>query len=1303
MTRSLFPCAPAFFLVSLAISGVAHAANPAVAWRNAGLSAPPPVSFDAAAELQALAGRPDARHVVIQFADTATTADRQALASGGVQLLSYLGHGAYFASLDAAALNAAALPATVRITGAQPIQRDWKLHPELAGGRYPAYTLVADGSQTRVAVYIKFHRDVPIVPDGVLQAAELGVLVRDEVYSVNTLVAEAPIDAIDALADLDGVQWIELALPQLSEMNNENRVITQTNIVQAAPYSLDGAGVQVLIYDAGDADDNHPDFAGRMISGFDTNIITHATHVAGTVGGSGANSGGNYRGMAPGCDLISYGFQYNGSGTFLYTNPGDIEGDYAAAIIGFGADISNNSIGTNTCANGFPCAITGDYGITDELIDEIVRGSLGGSPFRIVWANGNERGCSRCRNQGVHTPEGYHSTAPPACAKNHITVGAMNANNDSVTSFTSFGPTDDGRLKPDISAPGCQSSADFGVTSCVPGGGYGVLCGTSMASPTACGMSALLLQDFRAQFPGRPDPRNSTLKILLAQTAADIQQPGPDYRTGYGSIRIRDAVDFLRLDQFAEDDVSHGQAATRLIFVYPGSATLKLMIAWDDVPGTPNIVPSLVNDLDLIVTDPDGVRHYPWTLDPANPGGNAVRTAADHVNNIEQVFVQNPLSGLWTVQVFGYNVPEGPQVYSFCSSSAASRDCDGNGTPDEEQILANPELDCNHNVVLDLCEPDCDDDGLIDECEISQGLVTDCNANALPDDCETYRDCNSNGVYDACDISSGVSQDCNSNGIPDECLAGETDCNNNGQPDECDVAQGLETDCDGNLVIDYCEFRDCNGNGLHDGCDIVNGLEADCNGNLIPDGCEAGRTIYVDDDAPGDPAPGNPNIGDPLADGSPEHPYDALQTAFASSACLDTVIVADGVYTTPGPAGFNFDGRKLILRSASGPANCIIDAQLAGRCFSFENGETDQTVVDGFTIRNGNAGVGGAITCTYGASPTIRNCVFQSNSSAASSGVVNCFSSASPLFENCHFTGNSSPTCAGVFSNNSSPTLRSCTFESGAGRALYVLGGAPLIESCLVRGHGVSGANNPGGAAYISGGANATLRDCGFIGNSATSGGGALFAAGGNILLRHCTFTANAGGSRGGAVFLLGATISLDHSILWGNTATLGAQADLLAGATLNVRYCDVQGGQAAVSSDGSPVNWNAANIETDPAFAAAASHALAPDSPCINAGDPLFIAAPGETDLDGEARELGNRVDIGADEFGVFVFGDMNCDGVLNVMDINAFVLAIFDGAAYAAEFPECGAILADLDGDGSAGVLDINPFVEALLDAIR
>jgi hypothetical protein len=654
----------------VAASATARAGQ--IRWRSGAVAIP----TKNPAELQqafGTLGQPGvARHVVVQFNAPIESSQQAELKAAGLALESYLGDNAFFAVLNDGAMDAEALSRVASLATVEPIQKAWKLHPKLASGDVPTWAIVEtrpDG-ESIVGAYILFHPDVALVPDGVATAVRHGAQVRSVLESINGLVIELPQNRIDALADEDAVQWIEPPLPRFSTVNDSNRAITQADTVQAAPYNLDGSGVTVLVYDGGTARATHQDFGGRLTVYDASGMDDHPTHVCGTIGGSGAASGGTYKGMAPAVTLLSYGFEWDGNGVFLYNNPGDLEDDYDEAINVRGADISNNSIGTNT-ALYWDCEITGDYGITSQLIDTIVRGDGSNpafdEPFRVIWANGNERQTTRCGDT-------YYTTAPPAGAKNHITVGALNSNDDSMTSFSSWGPVDDGRLKPDISAPGCQSNGDGGVTSTFSTSdtAYGTYCGTSMACPTVCGLSALLIEDFRAQYPGQPLFRNSTLKAWLAHTAQDRGNTGPDNQFGYGSVRIQSAIDFMRLGYFLEDQVTQGSVFEYHIQVNPGDS-FKVTLAWDDYPGTPNVNPALVNDLDLRVYDPSAGQHYPWTLNAASPGDPAVRTQADHVNNIEQVVVDTPASGTWTVQVYGYDVPQGPQPFSICAEGALSQ------------------------------------------------------------------------------------------------------------------------------------------------------------------------------------------------------------------------------------------------------------------------------------------------------------------------------------------------------------------------------------------------------------------------------------------------------------------------------------------------------------------------------------------------------------------------------------------------------------------------------------------------------
>ncbi len=516
--------------------------------------------------------------------------------------------------------------------------------------------------------------DVDSAGEGREIARRVGAEVLGGSPIANALTLRLTVDGATALAMTEDVVWVEPASPALTEANDTMRLMSQADIAQSAPYGLSGAGVRAMVLDSGTADSAHPDLTGRVTVRDTSGTRQHATHVTGTLGGTGAASVGQYRGVAPGVVVDSYGIEIGthtndpgGSPLYLYTDPGDLEADYYEAVMVLGADLANNSLSTNISLNGIDCELEGDYAVMSMVLDGIVGGSLGRA-VPIVWAGGNERGgAARCGST-------YYTTPPPATAKNVIAVGAVTSDTDEVAIFSSWGPTDDGRLRPDLVAPGYQIGGDGGTTSTnqIVFGLYYTTFGTSMATPVVSGAIALLLEDFRAQFPGLPDPIPSFYKAILLHTAEDIGATGPDYRSGYGSLRIADAVDQLRSGQFVEESVSDGGVYRAFVDVPPGAAEVRVTMAWDDAPGSPIVAPALVNDLDLRLYSPTNVEHFPWTLDPKSPASPALRIGPDRTNNVEQALVDSPTPGRWRIEVRGHSVPVGPQRFSLCASPALS-------------------------------------------------------------------------------------------------------------------------------------------------------------------------------------------------------------------------------------------------------------------------------------------------------------------------------------------------------------------------------------------------------------------------------------------------------------------------------------------------------------------------------------------------------------------------------------------------------------------------------------------------------
>ncbi|RKY18657.1 MAG: hypothetical protein DRP63_01750, partial [Planctomycetota bacterium] len=262
----------------------------------------------------------------------------------------------------------------------------------------------------------------------------------------------------------------------------------------------------------------------------------------------------------------------------------------------------------------------------------------------------------------------------------------------------------------------------------------------------------------------------------------------------------------------------------------------------------------------------------------------------------------------------------------------------------------------------------------------------------------------------------------------------------------------------------------------------------------------------------------------------------------------DTIIVADATYHEH---DLDFQGKKIHLKSANGPANCIIDCQQQGRAFYFHSGETTDSILEGFTVRNGKVSdtCGGAVLCMNNSCPTITNCVFENNKAVDTNGqyeyedggAIDCESS-SPTITNCTFSGNSAHYHGGaILCYNSSPTVKDCAFNDNntneEGGAIFCYYSNPSIEGCAFNGN-IAG--NYGGAIFCRDSSNPVVTDCAFVSNSAANyHGGALYClAGSNPTLTNCTFISNSAGSYGGALCCyLNSSPAVTDCIFSGNSA----------------------------------------------------------------------------------------------------------------------------------------------------------------------
>lgn len=701
---------------------------------------------------------PQALHGVALLRRNPTPEERAELARRGVTLLPALS-GRIYRVRVAAQVDTAAASVRALVAGLTLLQPADRVAPPLWAGTYEAYRASVPGPTQPVnyaqnpdgtlKLTVFFQADTPdsTVARVLEQHTHSPRRVIDLVWLVTASSAE-----LRALAAEDVVRWIGPGAPPFRVDNDVSRgamrvdELQNFNFLFGWPEGLSGRGVQAGVYDSG-IDQGHDDFKIFTLGFATTNRIklqvdkrsVHGTMVAGVLGGSGrmssrkdswnqTNPGSpwQWRGMAPLVELLEVFPSFGSDGAFNFDGA-----HHLALIRDHGMDISNHTH-----------QVDGDdsYGPVSSVLDGVIRGdaTVGTEaiPRRLqVFSAGN---------QGVFW---YLSMSKQL--KNALVVGNWNVGAARINGYSSLGPADDGRTKPDVVGPGTYVRAPgfwdpgnpenqyYGVgclslpegtagAAVIRQNFYATMCGTSLAAPAATGVLALVLEQFAATYQRDLDnlpPWPSTLRGLAIHGAQDAigtgwsnidrppEQtvdafPGPDYPTGYGLLDAVASVELVKSRLITEATL--GSPCQSRTFTFPrynstgviGPVSAKVTLTWDDLPGDPALaaaVPKLVNDLDLVLIDPDGNKHYPWQLNQkikdlaGNPLTPAQETCGslltvetqlssgvtpttalvapavegtDHLNNVEQAVASGP-EGTWQAVVTGYQLTSETQRFSL--------------------------------------------------------------------------------------------------------------------------------------------------------------------------------------------------------------------------------------------------------------------------------------------------------------------------------------------------------------------------------------------------------------------------------------------------------------------------------------------------------------------------------------------------------------------------------------------------------------------------------------------------------------
>jgi hypothetical protein len=601
-------------------------------------------------------------------------------------------------------------------------------------------------------VRLVFHDDVSFDEAAAAVASVGGTLdtVLDSDYVLpQRLQARIPFSTLTELAEDDSVFAVYGPPLKIGPNNARAAEVSHVTPLYSAPYNLSGNGVVASEFEFAEVDATHPDFGGRVtnhVVGGDSGSKNHATHVAGTIVGSGAGNAAA-KGMAPGvvlhvfdtrtdypiilstkqnqlpqigvvADNNSWGFQlgwqfdpdapnrtvWMGGEDFF----GGYDAFYSAPYDKLGRTQANlfvHSAGNDGDFGNGPL-LTGPFFAHGHADDN---GDLIKNETFCYSANGSGTDCTTpCSTGPTHCEITKHPSYGPATTvgptgslKNVISVGAVDRNGV-LASFSSRGPTHDGRVKPDVVAKGVSQFSTW------PPGSYATDQGTSMSAPVVTGIALLLTEQWRKSFAGQ-NPLPVTLKALLIAGADDLGLAGPDFAYGFGLANAQASADLIIADastgsRIRVGTIGQGQQV-EVPLVLSSTQNVRVVVAWPDpevvVPPDELAERTLVNDLDVKVIDPSGNAVLPYKPDPNAQSFPAPR-GVNTVDNVEEVEIAGAAAGTYRILLTGTTVASGPtQQYVLVANASlggSAVNCTDTFEPNDSETSAFGNL-VNHTTV----------------------------------------------------------------------------------------------------------------------------------------------------------------------------------------------------------------------------------------------------------------------------------------------------------------------------------------------------------------------------------------------------------------------------------------------------------------------------------------------------------------------------------------------------------------------------------------------------------------------------